>query len=571
MATEQAPSHVIEPDYLEGLPEEVLESIDEEFFKKEQFVYVLPGQNFSVPRLMKTDSSNPERLHIRNTEEGLKCTSKECMEKKGKKHSLVAKEANICIHTIIVRIIIDPPPLDTYAKEEKASDFKFDRKATVDSVFNKVEKHFPSLTSQKKQQFQVHEKEFTKQICDSKDSSEKLKEYCFQTKCENCTVDLEAWPNRTKNSFLLSVGELKPISIPLKVCPKCKVIVYPDVIQHGLVPIHSKVLITYSMLMEIADNLPIGGSLIDILSAKITNLGCSEGLSNDFTETNVHNIALMIEQAAMSIISLLIGEKDLNAVICYFCGNCPKHVSSDGNTKDSIPIKQNMVFDHDDDSEIPDLESFKLKCAKQLFRTAVFQNEPKDPINMLKVPSIIAPKLVGKQTNSDVNKHTVFCDTKYQSAEYDLEVLTTVAEMIQTNRFDVTKILELPAVEIKKISAELNFIPNEKSKVKSQQALVNELKTVVNHTLAMRCAGEGVCHQYKQVQGHTGGWQDLWCIHCTKIGAKMETMQESVSDSLDLIQSLVKVPILHICDDACTLVAQAFTRSEEDAGRAYGK
>lgn len=47
---------------------------------------------------------------------------------------------------------------------------------------------------------------------------------------------------------------------------------------------------------------------------------------------------------------------------------------------------------------------------------------------------------------------------------------------------------------------------------------------------------------------------DAWCPHDTKIGSKMETMQESVSDINDIIHCLKKFPILHIHDDSCHLV-----------------
>ena len=40
----------------------------------------------------------------------------------------------------------------------------------------------------------------------------------------------------------------------------------------------------------------------------------------------------------------------------------------------------------------------------------------------------------------------------------------------------------------------------------------------------------GPCHTYVQQRGRTGGWMDAWCDHDMKIGAKMEAMQESVSD-----------------------------------------
>ena len=64
----------------------------------------------------------------------------------------------------------------------------------------------------------------------------------------------------------------------------------------------------------------------------------------------------------------------------------------------------------------------------------------------------------------------------------------------------------------------------------------------------------GPCHTYVQQRGRTGGWMDAWCIHDFKIGAKMESIQESVSDISDIIHSMKKFPVLHILDDPCHFV-----------------
>ena len=47
---------------------------------------------------------------------------------------------------------------------------------------------------------------------------------------------------------------------------------------------------------------------------------------------------------------------------------------------------------------------------------------------------------------------------------------------------------------------------------------------------------------------------DCWCSHDFKVGAKMEVMQESVSDISDIVHCLKKLPPLHCLDDPCTFV-----------------
>ena len=76
-----------------------------------------------------------------------------------------------------------------------------------------------------------------------------------------------------------------------------------------------------------------------------------------------------------------------------------------------------MKFDYKDKSDPPDLESFKSKLVHHLFKTAFWQNEPKLVINMLKLPSIIAPGLVSKQVNNDIKKDSIMDKSIQHSAE----------------------------------------------------------------------------------------------------------------------------------------------------------
>ena len=60
-----------------------------------------------------------------------------------------------------------------------------------------------------------------------------------------------------------------------------------------------------------------------------------------------------------------------------------------------------MSFECNDDSDPPDLDSFKLRLVQECLKRSFFQNEPLKPYKMLKLPLIIAPSLLGKQINTD--------------------------------------------------------------------------------------------------------------------------------------------------------------------------
>ena len=79
----------------------------------------------------------------------------------------------------------------------------------------------------------------------------------------------------------------------------------------------------------------------------------------------------------------------------------------------------------------------------------------------------------------------------------------------------------------------------------------------------------GSCHGYTIERGRTGGWQDGHCPHLFKIASKMETVQESVSDPSNIIHSMKSRPILHICDDPCTLVEYEAVHYPEDSATCF--
>ena len=108
---------------------------------------------------------------------------------------------------------------------------------------------------------------------------------------------------------------------------------------------------------------------------------------------------------------------DLDHVSCMLCGKSPKVVNSDGNAKDSIQITPDMKYDYNDQSDPPTLAEFQKDLVLHLFKTAFWQNEPPFKVNMLKLPLLIAPGLLGTQRNSDVKKDSLLDKTIQHSSE----------------------------------------------------------------------------------------------------------------------------------------------------------
>lgn len=62
----------------------------------------------------------------------------------------------------------------------------------------------------------------------------------------------------------------------------------------------------------------------------------------------------------------------------------------------------------------------------------------------------------------------------------------------------------------------------------------------------------------------------MFCEHKIKVGAKMMTIQETVSDPYDILNSLVKYPPVHLLDDACTYVRHSLTVDKVKGELAFG-
>ena len=176
-----------------------------------------------------------------------------------------------------------------------------------------------------------------------------------------------------------------------------------------------------------------GISMIECIKAKLKLLSMREGLSSGVANTNN---ASMIERASVAINSLLITGDDLDQVVCLICGFCPKILCSDGNSKDTISITKNLIYDFErgsEEIEVPELQEFKTRLAKQMLRSSFFQHEKKEDFDMLRIPVIMPPKLLKCQVNSDAKKKTLF----NLETSYDAENLAALSQLIRKKQLDI--------------------------------------------------------------------------------------------------------------------------------------
>ena len=85
-----------------------------------------------------------------------------------------------------------------------------------------------------------------------------------------------------------------------------------------------------------------------------------------------------------------------------------------------------MKYDFKDTSEPPNLQEFKETLVASLLRSAFWQNEKPLDFNMLKLPIIMAPALMGKQMNHDNLKDSLLD----KSIKHSPETLREFANLI---------------------------------------------------------------------------------------------------------------------------------------------
>ena len=151
---------------------------------------------------------------------------------------------------------------------------------------------------------------------------------CLPDKCETCLSKLSVWKRKTPKAYLLSLGAMKKIEIPVRLCHSCSVAYYPDLYAKGIVFLDNKVMLTVDLLFDLINVLRTGAGMIETITLRIKLLANTAGYSIEEIETDLSNITIKVEKATIALASILIDIEDLDDVTCYYCGACPKIASS---------------------------------------------------------------------------------------------------------------------------------------------------------------------------------------------------------------------------------------------------
>ena len=268
-------------------------------------VYILHGTNIAVPSLFNKSHDNPlEFLHLRN----LECPLNSCKERRSKLHTLMKKDRQLCLHSLLGHCVPSTLKVEDSAsvlKEKTKAAPKIERDLTVNYIYKQIQEHFPTMCDKTSSTFLARNLQYTTSLLQRSDISAEINSH-VRNKCTIClNTKLKKWPFQHKKSFLLSMGALREIEIDVKTCPNCRIAYYPDLYSKGLFPLHNKLLMSYDLLMDLYNLLVTGSSLVANIEAKFILLGRCNGYDEEHLRTNLSNNAKDIEKMAIATIASL--------------------------------------------------------------------------------------------------------------------------------------------------------------------------------------------------------------------------------------------------------------------------
>ena len=452
---------------------EVISEIQKKAVGGELSIFVMPDNIAAVPVLQPLSHKCASGfIHISLLSP--KCPLKKCSKKVGSHH--LVKADTLCIHTMLCKLVNCVNVDETIQRNifNEASGVQFSKQKTVERVVEKIIKNIPShLECEKEIAYLQNSAKVQLELFNSKDLS------VYDSKfCDYCQSQTSKRNRNPKNCFLVTPGYMIQVKINTFVCHKCEVIIFPDMSIHGFVPITDSLIVSWSLIIDGRNQIRIGTKLYNYFKAVLRRL-CLENVecakivhTVDFHNLSVKMTKCVVAYNSASLVNCSTSSEDsLALTLCLHCGLFPTILCSDGNAKNSIFIKsasESLSFDKDDKSDILSLNEFLKKCVVSLAGTALFQNFPKDPINVFKIPPILSKVLSSEVRNRESSKRSLFLK------DFDLSIVdfNEVTKLVTSGEFDVLKSRKLDLKQLKKIAKQINIpCANQHSKVMLGESL----------------------------------------------------------------------------------------------------
>lgn len=405
-------------------------------------------------------------------------------------HTLIKKATPLCLHSILA---VESSSLEGEMPVSLAG-HQLDYERTVKKVVQKIKENFPSDFRQCEEgTFASDSKSYIDNLIMTSSIEEAIANSVPRV-CEDCGQKMILWQFKEPKSYFISLGNIKKVKIPVYTCQDCKCAYYPDLYSKGLIPIHNSLIVSFDLLLDAINSLRLGAPLTETIKYRLKLLGsCSADVVSE--DLDVHNLSIKLEKFTIAFASILVKTKDLDNVTCYLCGCSPKIVSSgmffsivsmivsfciyvlfvDGNTKDSIRVTNNMIYNYEGNDSIPDLETFRQELLIEVLMSTFFRHISEKNIDMLRLPVIMAPCMMRQSINSEALKKSIM----EKEFSYDRDLLEKFQRLLDNKEVNLRNINDLGSKQIKEISIKLGIFDPSKSTEILKTDLVNLQKIVV--------------------------------------------------------------------------------------------
>ena len=136
-----------------------------------------------------------------------------------------------------------------------------------------------------------------------------------------------------------------------------------------------------------------------------------------------------------------------------------------------------MVYKYDEKKSVPDLKTFREELLVDLLISVFFQHQPEKEYDMLHLPPIVAPAMLGNAVNNDISKKTLM----EKEFKYEEDTLKKFQELITKKEVDLKNVGNIDKKRLKEITEIIGLYNPSKTGEIMETDLVN-LTNISLHT-----------------------------------------------------------------------------------------
>jgi len=389
-------------------------------------------------------------------------------------------------------------------------------------------------------------------------------------KCGNKEISQPQKHQGSKRAFFLTRGSCSPITIMVRKCRSCFLLIQPK--PPLCLNIGDNLIVTLDVMYLMRSMVHTCAPLSTAAEVVIADLSRSCAFMEGLTGQEKEWIRRRLTAGFLALEALDKDEEE--SQICGLCGIVPDMALSDGGEDICVTLKkehmevssgfEDGIFTPEDATSFVD--SLKIFHIGALVYPRLHFDQ-KFPCNISNTPPFLLPAYRGtKLYNTETKKDTTYLEAKVLKGEQQL-----LSDLLENGDFHLSELDDhstnkAKAGRLNDVLKKAGFcdfdISQLKSNAKKKEAIMNLYESITS--------GYSQCHHTGNRLKASGGWYLEMCPHGVTTGAKFLYCSESVRDVMDLKLSRNYVSPTNVLDTACTASAHLLRREPEIAKTWFG-